>query len=140
MVLQPQLDAHNCFCHSRVHRAADKKHGRGIMLYGTDGKASNGEYSWYCRPTFVCCGSTLLTLLLFYRSAGDKYDGEWVNHQRHGNCTYTWNSGEVFFPMPLDHFTVFFLCQCIHVCQVMRFAGTGMRLEQRRMRRMEGQE
>lgn len=29
------------------------------------------------------------------RCAGDKYDGEWVHHQRHGQCTYTWASGEV---------------------------------------------
>jgi hypothetical protein len=33
------------------------------------------------------------------RSAGDKYDGEWVHHQRHGNCIYTWSSGEVLASM-----------------------------------------
>ena len=31
----------------------------------------------------------------YHRSAGDKYDGEWVNHQRYGQCVYTWSSGEV---------------------------------------------
>ncbi len=86
-----------------MRRAADKKHGRGVMLYGTSGKANNGEYSWCCAARwpclrFVCAGALrfyLLTCMCRQRCAGDKYDGEWVHHQRHGQCTYTWASGEV---------------------------------------------
>jgi hypothetical protein len=111
-------------------------------MYGTAGKALNGEYSWCCGPCTSLCsfGGVFLTLLGFYRSPGDKYDGEWVNHQRHGNCTYTWASGEVLLPLPLDPYTGFILCLRLQDYEVMRFAGVGLRLEQRRVRGMEGQE
>ena len=58
-LLQRALVCSHCSeCHVTLallmRRAADKKHGRGVMLYGTSGKANNGEYSWCCTARWPC--------------------------------------------------------------------------------------
>ena len=47
------------------------KHGKGVSVYKTSGACS--DYSW---------------------SAGDIFDGEFVDNIRHGACEYTWFNGE----------------------------------------------
>ena len=71
------------------------------MLYGSNGKSNSGQYSWYLHSPKSLFSRHLIGIFrdaltsVCRRSAGDKYDGEWVHHQRHGNCIYTWSSGEV---------------------------------------------
>ena len=84
------------------------------------------------------CGSCWCLLSLgnyFVRCAGDIYDGEWVSHQRHGSCRYTWTSGEVMknglrFLHPC--LNEFFLCSTV--------SGVGLHMEQRHLRKVEGHE
>jgi hypothetical protein len=70
-----EVDVHGAIYEGEWSRGF--RHGRGLHTYAVDGKKTQPgrDYSW---------------------NAGDKFDGAWKDHKRHGACTYTFFNGETF--------------------------------------------
>ena len=77
-----------------------KREGKGVFTYAT-GNSYDGYWKNDLREgkgvmKFAVDGKTSLPGLRTTWNAGDVYDGEWQDGNRHGACRYTFFNGEVF--------------------------------------------